>query len=106
MWTAGSAERANARCGPRPRLFVASSGLSLSGAVRPLGYTIVNHRRQETAAQRAARVAEIRRQIATGEYETSERMSQAVDALLERLLPVDRHAGLRRRALRSEPPQI
>jgi hypothetical protein len=36
----------------------------------------------ETAAQRQARLAEIRRQIEAGVYETRERLAGAVDALL------------------------
>lgn len=68
--------------------------------MRQLGYTIVNHRRQETEQQRAARLSDIRRQIEAGTYDNSERMFAALDALLERLLPSDPHAGLRRQPLR------
>ena len=39
----------------------------------------------EKSSDRAARLAEIRRQIAAGTYETPERLSAAVDALLEDL---------------------
>lgn len=37
------------------------------------------------SAGREARIAEIRRQIAAGAYETPERLDRAVDALLDRL---------------------
>jgi hypothetical protein len=40
-------------------------------------------RAAETAADRQARLAEIRRQIEAGTYETPERLSAAIDALLE-----------------------
>ncbi|MBI2826395.1 MAG: hypothetical protein HYX69_17095 [Planctomycetia bacterium] len=39
----------------------------------------------DEARDRAAHLAEIRRQIAAGTYETPERLSAAVDALLEDL---------------------
>jgi hypothetical protein len=37
------------------------------------------------ASDRPARIAEIRRQIAAGVYETPEKLEQAIDALLDRL---------------------
>ena len=37
----------------------------------------------ETTSQRQARVAEIQRQVRAGTYETRERLSAAIDALLE-----------------------
>jgi hypothetical protein len=40
-------------------------------------------RAAETVAERQARLAEIRRQIDAGTYETRERLSAAVDAFLE-----------------------
>ena len=40
---------------------------------------------ETTAADRQARLAEIRRQIAAGTYATHERLDAAVDALLEEL---------------------
>jgi anti-sigma-28 factor FlgM len=39
------------------------------------------------AAARQARVAEIRRQIAAGTYETPEKLEQAIEAFLDRLPP-------------------
>lgn len=41
------------------------------------------------AAARQARVAEIRRQIAAGTYETPEKLEQAIEAFLDRLPPPD-----------------
>lgn len=40
-------------------------------------------RAPETAAERQQRLAEIRRQIKAGTYETRERISAAIDAILE-----------------------
>jgi hypothetical protein len=37
------------------------------------------------ASDRQSRIAEIRRQIAAGAYETPEKLEQAIDALLDRL---------------------
>ncbi len=42
----------------------------------------------ENSAQRQARLAEIRRQIAEGTYETPERIAAAVEKMLERLEPL------------------
>jgi hypothetical protein len=41
------------------------------------------NRAAETASVREARLAEIRRQIRAGTYETRERLSAAIDAILE-----------------------
>jgi anti-sigma28 factor (negative regulator of flagellin synthesis) len=41
--------------------------------------------KQSTDAQRAARIAAIRAQIAQGTYETADKLDRAVDALLDRL---------------------
>jgi hypothetical protein len=42
-------------------------------------------------ADRSARIAEIRRQIAAGEYETPEKLEQAVERMLDSLLDVPPH---------------
>ena len=41
------------------------------------------NRPAETVAEREARLAEIRRQVRAGTYETRERLSAAIDAILE-----------------------
>lgn len=45
----------------------------------------MNRRHSESEVQRAERLAEIRRQIQTGTYDTPERLALAVDALFDRL---------------------
>jgi anti-sigma28 factor (negative regulator of flagellin synthesis) len=51
----------------------------------------------ESIADRQARLAEVRRQIAAGTYETHERLEAAADALLDELALFDELAG--------EPPR-
>ena len=58
-------------------------------------------RTEETAAERQARLGEIRRQIEAGTYDTRERLSAAIDAMLADFsdgsgdagAPLDRESG-------------
>ncbi len=72
-----------------------------------MGYSIVKNRDNESELARAARLADIRRQIEAGTYETPARLSAAADKLLKRLLPMERPTRLKLWPLRnSEPPQL
>jgi anti-sigma28 factor (negative regulator of flagellin synthesis) len=56
-----------------------------------------------STVERAVRVAEIRRQIADGTYETPEKLSAAVDALLDKLTPTESEAETLRQIVRNRP---
>lgn len=49
------------------------------------------------SADREARLAEIRRQIAAGTYETPDKLEQAIDAFLDRMAPAEADSGRPRR---------
>ena len=56
-----------------------------------------------STVERAVRVAEIRRQIADGTYETPEKLSAAVNALLDKLATTESATETLRQIVRNRP---
>lgn len=66
---------------------------SIPSAGLPPAYHRMSRSPQHSTAERLARIAEIRRQIAVGTYETPEKLEAAIDAWLDSVFPSDAGSG-------------